>query len=211
MPLFSISVKGEELQKDVVVKLERGYEFTELKLLHVYHNIDSQNITANSNNDATQQCQLFIKLGGLIENHSQIINYTGSYDSMRAASEQNSYNSEDYQVGASFSQNNANSVSVAANSANFEADIDTDNLIPIGASRHNTAELISRDVFKDLHKGSVLSFNGELHFGLHYMNSLGVIVKMTAATGGILATASAAAATSVKHVTSMTLIFSYEE
>lgn len=210
MPLLSISVKGSELQKDIVVKLERSYEFTELKLLHVYHNIDSAHLKAA---DATQQCQLFIKLGGLIENHKQIINYTGTYHANRVLQEQKNYSVDDYQLGDGTLQvNNAKSVTVVSNSNKSEAKIDINNLIPIGASKYNTQELISRDVFKELHKGSVLNFNGELHFGLHYMNASGDIVKMTATTGGIQATVgTAGGGAHSQHMSYMTLLFSYVE
>jgi len=210
MPLLSISVKALELEKDILIKLDRSYEFTELKLLHVYHNIDSADLNSR---DATQQCQLFIKLGGLIENHKQIINYNGNYHTNRTLTEQKNYSVDDYQLGdGTFQVDNINSVTEVANANRTEADIDIHNLIPIGASRHNTAELISRDVFKELHKGGVLNFNGELHFGLHYMNADGDVVQMTSATGGIVTSSSKATAKQgSQHLSYMTLLFSYEE
>ena len=65
MPLLSITVKGTELALDeVAIKLDRGYEFTELKLLHIYHNIDSKNITGiagDQGKTATQQSLLFVR------------------------------------------------------------------------------------------------------------------------------------------------------
>ena len=212
MPLLSISVRGVELASDFKIKLERSYAFTELKLLHVYHNIDSVHF-ANPD-DAKEQVLLFVKLGGLIENHAQIINYTGNYHTMRATHFPNVYSEDNYQLGqgskninSSFSQSSGNTVITS------EADITTVNLIPIGASRHNTAELISRDVFKELHKGGVLDFNGELNFGIHYMNHLGNIVKMTGGatgTGGIIETGGTTAHPA-NHITSITLLFSYQE
>jgi len=215
MPLLSISVRGAELASDTLIKLERSYAFTELKLLHVYHNIDSINLVGADSflgDDSTEQVLLFVKLGGLVENHAQIINYTGNYHTMRATNFPNVYSEDDYQLGqgskqinSSFSQSSGNTTITS------EADITTDNLIPIGASRHGTAELISRDVFKELHKGGVLDFNGELHFGIHYMNSRGKIVKMTSTTGGILETVTDASGKKQPHITSITLLFSYQE
>ena len=209
MPLLSITVKSTELAQDeVAIKLERSYAFSELKLLHIYHNIDSANIIANSGEDATQQCQLFVRLGGLIENSKQIINYEGLYEAATTKSMPNVYSMDNYQVGGGTQDsNNEFSTSDSANTDRYSADVDIFHLIPIGASRFNTQEIISRDVFKKLHGGGILNFNGELKFAIHYMDSLGDIVPMNTVSGGIVVDNKG----KVKHRSYMTLIFEYQE
>ena len=78
MPLITITIKGAELEKPTTILLERPMIFTKLKLAHIYHNIDSINFT-KENGDSAQQANLFIRLGGLVDNHKQIINYEGNY------------------------------------------------------------------------------------------------------------------------------------
>ena len=205
MPLLSLTIKSEELSKDEVsILLEREYDFTELKLLHVYHNIDSTNLT--DHNDMTQEVMLFVKLGGLIENHKQIINYTGKYQTISSHIRDNTYTQDDYQIGSTNSVNNANSGS-STSTSRYEADIDIFNMIPIGASRCDGTNIVSRDVFKTLHSGGILHFGGELKFQLHYMNYLGNLVNMTTETGGI----SVLTKGKTKHLSFITLLFSYEE
>ena len=209
MPLLSITVKASELALDeVLIKLERAYKFTELKLLHIYHNIDSANITANSGKDATQQCLLFIRLGNLIENHKQIINYEGKYQTSKFDSQQNINSNDDFQIGQNTLQvGNTNSVSSGTTTDRYHADVDIFHLIPIGASRFNSHDIISRDVFKSLHKGSILNFTGELKFELHYMDFNGDIVPMNTASGGIVVGSKG----KVKALSFITLLFEYEE
>jgi len=206
MPLLSITMKSTELAQDEIrVKLEREYNFTELKLLHVYHNIDSANLSDSS--DKTQEALLFVRLGGLVENHSQIINYSGKYETYSSHERQKIYSQDDYQIGqGTNSVGNSNS-GTAQSTDLFEADIDVFHLIPIGASRFNAHNIVSRDVFKTLHKGGILHFGGELKFQIHYMNHLGVITNMTSSTGGIDVTGKGKA----KHLTFMTLLFEYQE
>ncbi len=206
MPLLSITIKSEELAQDEVsILLEKEYDFTELKLLHVYHNIDSASMTDDS--DMTQEVLLFIKLGGLVENHKQIINYTGKYETGSFHTRQSTYTNDDYQIGqGTNSVNNDNSGSTVSTSR-YEADIDIFNMIPIGASRCNGKNIVSRDVFKTIHSGGILHFGGELKFSLHYINALGDLTNMTTATGGI----SVLTKGKSKHLSFMTLLFSYEE
>ena len=213
MPLLSITIKASELKLDeVLIKLERAYDFTELKLLHIYHNIDSNNISANKDSkgtskDSTQQALLFVRLGGLVDNHKQIINYEGKYQTAIFTSQQNIYDNDNYQVGdGTLKLNDPNSVSSGITSSRYHADVDIFHLVPIGASRHNTAEIISRDVFKTLHKGSILKFNGELKFQLHYMNFDGDIVP--AFDSGIIVDVDT---DKIKHKTFITLMFEYSE
>ena len=212
MPLLSITVKAAELQLDEVrIKLERAYNFTELKLLHIYHNIDSANITANSGKDATQQALLFVRLGGLVENAKQIINYEGLYETASFSSQHNTYNGDNFQIGQGTEKIN-NPVSVADSSGTtqtrYNADVDIFHLIPIGASRHSTAEIISRDVFKKLHTGSILKFSGELKFQIFYMNHDADIVPMNAASGGF---DTVGGGKKSRYKTFITLLFEYSE
>ena len=206
MPLLSITIKSEELiQDEVSILLEKEYDFTELKLLHVYHNVDSANLTDAS--DMTQEVLLFVRLGGLVENHKQIINYTGKYETGSFHTRQSTYTNDDYQIGqGTNSVNNANSGTTVSTSR-YEADIDIFNMIPIGASRFSGTNIVSRDVFKTIHSGGILHFGGELKFSLHYINALGNLTNMTSATGGV----STLTKGKTKHLSFMTLLFSYEE
>jgi len=211
MPLLSITVKAAELQLDEVrIKLERAYNFTELKLLHIYHNIDSANIKANSGKDATQQALLFVRLGGLVENAKQIINYEGLYETPTFSSQQNIHTGDNFQLGQGTLKFD-NPVSVADSSGTtqtrYNADVDIFHLIPIGASRHSSAEIISRDVFKKLHTGSILKFSGELKFQIFYMDFDANIVPMNASTGGFVTDTKSA----IKYKTFITLLFEYSE
>ena len=212
MPLLSITVKGTELALDeVAIKLDRGYEFTELKLLHIYHNIDSKNITGitgDQGKTSTQQALLFVRLGGLVEGHKQIVNYEGKYKSPTFHYQQNIYNDDDYQIGnGTINEDNAKTQSQVAVSDRYHADVNIFHLIPIGASRYNTHEIISRDVFRTLHKKGILKFNGELKFQLHYMNFDGDILPINTASGGIDVDIKGA----VKCKSFITMLFEYEE
>ena len=209
MPLLTITLKEEDLQKKTIVLLERPYVFTHLKLLHIYHNIDATNFT--NSRDKAQQVQLFIRLGGLVENSHQIINYVGDYDSYKVQFEDRHYNSTGIQNNNLILVNDTTAgETVAANSVTKRhANVDVNHLIPIGASKHNSAELISRDLFKELHKEGVLTFNGELEFELFYLDKSGSIAPVTSTTGGIVIDSSGA--NNVGHVSYLTLMFEYEE
>ena len=207
MPLLTISIKEEDLQKKTTILLERPYLFRHLKLLHIYHNIDAINFSNSI--DKTQQCQLFVRLGGLVENSSQIINYVGDYDSfVTSNTNQTTNTNEDYQLGNAIATNNAISVASTrvANSERMIADIEVNHLIPIGASRHSSNELISRDLFKDLHTEGLLKFSGELEFELFYMDHLGSIKPISSSTGGAVV-----GVQSGQHVSYLTLMFEYKE
>ncbi len=209
MPLITVTLKQSELIGLTRIKLERPYQFSKISLAHVYHNIDSVNFS-KSTADPTQQCLLYVKLGGLVDNSKQIINYhgsytTGSFHRMRP----NSEDKDDYQTGNESNvgaAQNAKKLTTPASNYGFQADVNVDHMIPIGASRMSTKELISRDLFKKLHDGGVLYFDGELKFQLFYQNALGVIEPITSDTGGIITSTSAK-----KHVTYLTLVFDYEE
>lgn len=208
MPLLSLTMRGAELEDGVCnINLEKSYKFTELKLLHVYHNIDSSHLTSNSKNDSTNAVLLFIKLGGLVENHKQIENYAGNFETYVAHTQQNIYDKDDFQIGASVSTDNPNSTSSGITTTRFEPDVKFHNLIPIGSSRHGGSDIISRDVFKTLHKGSILDFNGELRFELHFLDSLAELTQMRGSTGGFVTDAKQ----KDKFVSFITLLFEYEE
>ena len=224
MPLLTLTIKEEDLQKKTVILLERPYNFTMLKLLHIYHNFDSINLHHSA--DKSQQVSLFIRLGGLVENSRQIINYVGDYDSYRAVYVPKHYDDNGYQLGASTTLQSTTAAGIASqvgwagetiasnNVTKRVAEVDINHLIPIGASKHNSSEMISRDLFKDLHKSGLLYFNGELEFELFYMNHVGSIVPVTPKAGsGDTATGGGAVigAKSAQHVSYMTLMFEYEE
>ena len=82
MPLITINLRGAELQGRTTVLLERGYKFSMLKLLHIYHNLDSGNLKDTI--EKSEQAQLFVRLGGLIENSKQIINYVGDFSAIKS-------------------------------------------------------------------------------------------------------------------------------
>ena len=212
MPLLTISIKEEDLQKRTIVLLERPYAFTHLKLLHIYHNIDAINLkdAPDGSTNNAQQVQLFIRLGGLVENSRQIINYVGDYDSMVSQYIVKKNSDSGYVLGNATVVNNPKSVSTTMASNNTtrrHANIEVNHLIPIGASKHNSSELISRDLFKELHKEGVLNFNGELEFELFFMDYSGAIKPVTADSGGIVINSAAIK----QHVTYLTLMFEYEE
>ena len=212
MPLLTISIKEEDLQKRTIVLLERPYAFTHLKLLHIYHNIDAINLkdAPDGSTNNAQQVQLFIRLGGLVENSRQIINYVGDYDSMVSQYIVKKNSDSGYVLGNATVVNNPKSVATTMASNNTtrrHANIEVNHLIPIGASKHNSSELISRDLFKELHKEGVLNFNGELEFELFFMDYSGAIKPVTADSGGIVINSAAIK----QHVTYLTLMFEYEE
>ena len=72
----------------------------------------------------------------------------------------------------------------------------------------NTHEIISRDVFRTLHKKGILKFNGELKFQLHYMNFDGDILPMNTASGGVVVDAGK---TAIQCKSFITMLFEYEE
>ncbi len=209
MPLLNINIRGAELNEgEVEINLPRAYKFTELKLQHIYHNIDSQNLTSNSKNDGTNACLLYIKLGGLCENHKQIETYAGLYENFVAKSQPNVFSSDDYQLGhGTLDTNNANSASSGVVSHRYEPDVKFFNLIPIGASRHGGRTIISRDIFKTLHKGGIMDFSGELKFSLHFLDSTGDLKLMDGDTGGFITNTKK----KDKFVSFISLLFEYEE
>jgi len=204
MPLLTISLRGSELQDKTMIKLERGYKFSKLTLQHIYHNIDSKNfkIAANKENAV----QLYIKLGGLVDNHKSIINYIGNFNSSVAHVVPGNYNSNDYVLGGSTQVNNPNSVSQERSTTRIEPDILINHIIPIGASKCGGTDYISRDLFKKLETHGVLNFNGQINFELHFMDFAGAIEPITATTGGIQGNPGIG-----KPISQMTLVFEYEE
>ena len=204
MPLLTITLKGSELIGKHMVLLERMYKFTSLKLLHVYHNIDSVNFLLDD--DSKQQASLFLKLGGLVDSGAHIINYVGSWETPAASSTVRVHGDTDEQFGGgTLKINLASSTTDPGGNNRYGGDVDISHLIPVGASKHNTAEIISRDLHKVLHKNGVLNFNGELEFSLHYLNTSGTLTEMSSLTGGILAQAKSMPATF------FTMVFDFEE
>ena len=190
MPLLSITIRGAELEKKVAIKLEQNYNFTMLKLLHCYHNIDSHNFTDSVEKSA--QALIFCKLGNLVANARQITNFIGDYNTESAHVTSHTYT---YDV--------KNVATPAVSTTRYEANLDINHLIPLGGTKHNSGELISRDVFKVLHEGSVLHNNGEIDFQLFYVNKSASISPFTSASGGIN--------TSTSHpISFLTLLFEYQ-
>tara|TARA_B110000208_G_scaffold28563_1_gene37312 strand:- start:1700 stop:2320 length:621 start_codon:yes stop_codon:yes gene_type:complete len=205
MPLLSITLRGTELTNPQILLLERPYNFTKLKLQHIYHNIDS--IHFESTADKTNQCLLYLKLGGLVDNHKQIINYSGDYSTSTTHSIQHHYDNADHQLaGDTIAVNDVLSASVGQAQNRVSQAIDVDHLIPIGATKCDSKEMISRDLFKTLHDGGILNFDGEVTVSLSYMNHLGDIAPITQTTGGIQIKKNIDV-----HVTYFTLVFEYEE
>ena len=204
MPLLTISLRGSELQDKTTIKLERGYKFSKLTLQHIYHNIDSKNFKTSEN--TMNAVQLYIKLGGLVDNHKQIINYIGNFNSSVAHVIPGNYNSGDYVLGGSTQVNNPNSVSQPRSTTRIEPDVLINHIIPIGASKCGGTDYISRDLFKKLETHGVLNFNGQINFELHFMDFSGAIEPITATTGGIQANPGIG-----KPISQMTLVFEYEE
>jgi len=204
MPLLTITLRGSELFGPTTVLLERPYDFTKLKLQHVYHNIDSINFATDL--DKSNQCLLYIKLQGLVDSHKQLINYSGNYETMIRHPVQGRYDSSDHQLSTdTIAINSILSASKPNSTDRCTQSISVDHLIPIGASKHNSKEIISRDLYKTLHDGGVLNFSGELTFSLHYMNGGGAIKLMDSTTAGIV--------TVLKdvHISYFTMVFEYEE
>jgi len=207
MPLLSLTMRAAELSSGTInMKLDRDYKFTSLKLLHVYHNIDSINLA--DSNDKTQEVLLFIRLGGLIENHKQLINFEGNFESQQQLRMPHIYDNDDFQFGNGTLRTDDPTPSVAAANNRFVADVNEFFLIPIGASRFNGHNIVSRDVFKTLHKdGSVLHFNGQLKFEIHYLSHAGGLLPIDSTNGGIFQAAKGKNA----HNTFITLMFEYQE
>ena len=209
MGLLSFTVRGAELQKPTHVLLERPYKFTKLKLLHIYHNIDSINLSAGTSKaggNAAEQVQLFIKLGGLVENAKQIINYVGDYESSVSVPLPNVFSKTDRDYEAK-NENSGTPSQTSSVTQRTGADININHLIPIGGSRHSSHELISRDVFKTLHEDGVLNFSGELLFQLFFMDRLADIVPFSTTTGGI----DVGGVSTTNFRTFITMLFEYEE
>ena len=186
MPILSITLRGSELHNKTIVLLDKPYNFQKLKLAHVYHNIDS--VHFKTKGDKASQKQLFIRLGGLVDNHAQVINYTGDYETMATSNQRSHYNNADYQTSNSGALVPANNVSVADNTTIHQPNISIDHLIPIGGSKTNNKELVSRDLHVTLHDGGELHFSGELTFELFYMDEGASVNRITSSTGGIYTT-----------------------
>ena len=195
MPIITLTLRGNELSHPTRIILERTYNFSKLKLAHIYHNIDAQHFKAKG--DQASAKSLFIKLGGLCDNSKQVINYTGDYETSVNKPVRGSYSGTD---------ETTQEVSVPTASTQAEANIFIDHIIPIGASKANSKELISRDLHTILHDGGELNFSGELVFSLYYMNQSGAINPVSTATGGIYSTIGKDI-----PITHLTMVLSYEE
>ena len=206
MPLISITFRGAELQGKTTALLERAYKFSKLKLLHIYHNIDS--IHLNDAASKTEQSALYIRLGGLVENGNQIINYNGDFRTFKTSKLYKKFTDTNLPGNPSPVSAAAGADSNSVEDTRYEPNVDINHLIPIGASRHNTGEIISRDVFKDLHTKGILDFHGELEFELFFTDKVGIITSFDTGTGGIVLKASS---TQVNVISYMTLMFEYEE
>ena len=207
MPILSISLRGTELEDKTLCLLERPYAFSSLKLLHIYHNIDSVHFADSV--EKKNQTQLFIRLGGLVENSSQLINYVGDFKTAVRHTIIQKYDKDDFQSGQGTLSTTLTGDDYAVNARNtdrYTSQLDINHLIPIGGTRHNTGELISRDSFKSLHDTGVLPFTGELEFELHYMDKNGDINPITSTTGGVVVNSSKG-----QPVTFLTLMFEYKE
>ena len=204
MPFLSITLSGSELLGEHRVTLDRAYKFTKLKLSHVYHNIDSINF--KDAKDKLQQSLLFIRLGGLADDSRKIINYVGSFSVMKAVNKNKRFSNVDYQPGFNTVEVNNVQTKTEQSGANvYESSVDVNHLLPVGATRLGTGELISRDIFKEIHSGSVLNWNGQMLFSLFYLNRTGKIELIDSNTQGIQTSSPGF------HVTSFTMMFEYEE
>ena len=207
MPLLSLTMRASELSKGTVnIKLDRDYKFTLLKLLHVYHNIDSVNLSDSS--DKTQEALLFIRLGGLIENHSQLINYEGQFETFITQSLPNIHNDSGVVIGHGTLRSDNPNPSSGRNTNRVVADINEFYLIPIGASRFNGHNIVSRDVFKTLHNtGGILHFDGQINFEVQYLAAVGGLKRIDSINGGVVTSNKG----KNRHNTFITLMFEYEE
>ena len=195
MPIITLTLRGNELTHPTRIILERPYNFSKLKLAHIYHNIDALHFTAKG--DQATAKSLFIKLGGLCDNSKQVINYTGDYETSVNKPVRASYSGTD---------ETTQEISVPRASTQAEANIILDHIIPIGASKVGSKELISRDLHTILHDGGELNFSGELVFSLFYMNEVGAIEPVSTTTGGIYSTTG-----KNLPITHLTIVLSYEE
>jgi len=208
MPILTLTLRGEELKKETIALLERPYKFSKLKLQHVYHNIDSTNF--KNSVDKEQQCLLFIKLGGLVDSAKQVINYFGDFSTTETHVVQRRFNKVDSQSG----QGTLSSSSASSYDADYkqqsirrEPAIEINHLIPIGPCRHNSKDIVSRDLFKQLHDGDPIHFDGELNFSLFYMDHEGNIKEIDDTTGGI----DVPSAKGSKHISYLSMVFEYDE
>ena len=193
MPLLSITVRGAELLKKVHIKLEQNYNFTMLKLLHCYHNIDSHNLSDSV--EKLGQALLFCKLGNLVANAGQITNFIGDYNVEVAHPTSHVY---------TYDSAGTPSLTPPVSTTRIEPDLDINHLIPLGGTKNNSTELISRDVFKVLHQNSVLQNNGEIDFELFYINKDAGLSVFDSSSGGIVT------ASTSHPVSFLTLLFEYE-
>jgi len=94
MPILNIVVKGNELNVKTNIRTERPIKLTFLKLVHVFHNLDSK---ALSGIDNTQQRLLFVKMGNLLNSDKNTLTYIGDWNEMSKKNTGNMYDvSYDY-------------------------------------------------------------------------------------------------------------------
>jgi len=214
MPLLTLTLRGSELENPngTIIKFERAYKFSKLKIQHIYHNIDSSHFA--SVKDQIQAVNLFMKMEGLVDSSRQIINYVGDYTTMKEVPTNKRYSSADKQFGqgtkkvyTASSTSYFDTFAQGVASERVEHSVDVNHLIPIGPSRHNdNGAVISRDLMKDIHDGEDLAFDGEFTLQLFYINHLGSVVPITNDTGGIQTSA-----LKKLPVTFMTLVLEYVE
>ena len=151
MGLLNIVIRGNDIGKVTHVKLERPMRITYLKINHIYHNLDSFNLS-----DATDKKQsrlMFVRMGNLLNSADKSITYVGDWDKMITATTNNRY----------------------------YVDADHTHGFCIGASKHmNSAELVSKEMFVVLHEDHIpVEWNGEFDFELLYLNKEGKLEKWT--------------------------------
>ena len=178
MPLFSVTIRASELSK-TKIKLEDDFTFESLKLLHCYHNIDSTNLADST--EKTGEVMLYARLGNLTDG-ANLVSFSGDYATPKSFKVQGSYQYDEYKEG----QSGSGVASVVTNTG-VHGDIKVDHLIPLGASRCNSQNIVTRDLMKTIHDGGIRNWNGEIDWELLYMNKNADIVQLsnTAAVGGL--------------------------
>ena len=145
MPILNLVLRGDNLSKTTTLRTEEPIKLNFLKLNHVYHNLDSFDLTDPT--DKAQQRILFVKFGNLLDSSHQTISYIADWDEMKQGSTQN-FTRVDYDHLHGFL---------------------------IGMTKHNNGGAIAeKELFQVLYEShNPLDWNGELDVTLYYLNKEG--------------------------------------
>ncbi len=151
MPILNIVLQGDLTKQKV--KLDRRYNFKFLKLLHIYHNINSKLFSKTAYRD-----------NGLvdsnIQDHQRLI-----FCKMNIL---NADNCDTYIIDPDLSAGDQNNI--------------TDSQICFGLTKHNTdANSVFKDLYKVLISGIPKQIDQQLEFKLSTINSKGVLVALESA------------------------------